>query len=133
MEIILQRIADRPLAGALRQFRQRQATGNRRDHVFGRNVIENLCGLDVDLLIQRGCRVRTGENPRRRRIDAACKGRRAWGRCSGALGRRARRSDRTASLDASRQIEAMDLADHGITADAAELRCNLAGAKALGP
>ncbi|AAL41446.1 hypothetical protein Atu0426 [Agrobacterium fabrum str. C58] len=133
MEIIFQGVADRPLAGALRQFRQRQATGNRGDDVSGRNVIENFCSLDADLFLKSRCRVGTRQDPGRCRADTTGEIRRARGRGGGALGRGTRRSDRTAGLDASRQIETVNLADNGITADTAQLRCYLAGAKSLGP
>ncbi|MNE54617.1 hypothetical protein D3C80_1494070 [compost metagenome] len=133
MEIILQRIANRPFAGALRQLRQRQAAGNRRNDVSGRSVIENFSGLDVDLLMESRCHVRAVQSPCRCRADASREIRCARGRGGGALGRGARRRDRAASLDASRQVEAMHLAYHGVAADAAQLCCYLAGAQSFGP
>ncbi|CUX34873.1 conserved hypothetical protein [Agrobacterium tomkonis CFBP 6623] len=133
MEIVFQGITDRPLAGALGQFRQRQATGNRRHYISGRNVIENLRGFDIDLFMKSRCCVRTAHGSGRCRADACREICRARGRGRGALGRGACRSHRSAGLDASRQIEAVDLADHGITAYTAQLRCYLAGAQSFGP
>ena len=49
MEVVLQRIADRPLAGAFGELRQAEAAGNRHHHVALRHVFHFLDRFDLDL------------------------------------------------------------------------------------
>ena len=130
MKVVRQRIANRPLACALGEIRQRQTARDRHDDAAGSGVFHRLRNVDVLIFLEGVCTHRpccgTG-------CVASGKARRArscgrWALRCRAIGRR-----RTACFGATRKVETVHFADHGIAAYASKLGCNLAGAETFRP
>ncbi len=114
VEIILAGIADRPFAGVLVELEDRELARDRHHHVAARLQVR--VGQIVEVALQR----EIADGDRARAADAA------WMRAPLALDRRGR-------LPASGKAEAVNLADHRVAGDAAELAGDLAGGKAVLP
>jgi phosphate transport system protein len=122
VEVLGERIAVRPFAGALGELGQLQPPRDRHDDVLDR--AQHLPGdrLGVELHLQRGGADRGGDGARRPGGRLGRPGARL-------LGAR-RRGGRPA---AAGELETVDLADHRVAADAAELGRDLARAQPFRP